>query len=388
MPNTQEILKILIVYYKAERIMTTFQISKGVICFTNPQQLPYIRKLGIYGNVSVGDIPKKRNALQSVARARITRFGKLKDLLCIAPGDYVFLFEKEESRLHGVWRVSSEPFFCSLRIFDPSNDYPYRFYMQPYLNFPDPVPITELRKLLDKNILWSIRTFERELAAGFPSINPISYEESQALLDLFWKYNHRINPTLNLIRYTHSPLQNSINFHDLVIKNVTSSRKPLRIKGDDLGRHFHKLLYEEVLHCFFIYNLVRGSKQMKDLFGEYKQVLREIPVSVAGQKRPDILLIYHNELTGKPSVYSIMEIKKGEVNVDMLSQLLEYMRLFSERHRLDLNSVEGVYIGESFHPNAIKYVKERAKIEVERRLRLITYEIVRNKIKLTEVDVD
>jgi hypothetical protein len=363
-------------------------ISKGVICFTNPQQLPYVKQLGIYGNVSVGDIPKNSRSKQSVVRARITRFGKLKDLLCIAPGDYVFLFEKEESKLHGVWRVSGEPFYCSFRIFDPSNDYPYRFYMQPFMNFPNPVPITELRKLLDKNILWSIRTFEREIAAGFASINPISFNEVQVLLDLFWKYNHRINPALNLIPYSHPPLQSSINFHDMVMTNMTSSNTPLRIEADDMGQHVRKPLNEEALHCFFIYNLVRGSKQMRELFGEYRQVLREVPVSVAGQKRPDILLIYHNELTGTPSVYSIMEVKRGKVDVHMLSQLLEYIRLFSERHSLDLNSVEGIYVGESFHPNAIKYVKERAKIEVERRLRLITYEIVGNKIELTEIDVE
>jgi hypothetical protein len=368
--------------------MMTSPISKGVICFTNPQQLPYVKQLGIYGNVSVGDIPKNPHNKQSVVRARITRFGKLKDLLCIAPGDYVFLFEKKESKLHGVWRVSDEPFYCSCRIFDPSDDYPYRFYMQPFLNFPNPVPITELRKLLDKNILWSIRTFEREIAAGFASINPISFSEVQALLDLFWKYNHKINPASNLISYNHPPLQNSINFHDMVMTDTTSSNISLRIEANDLGQHVRKPLDEEALHCFFIYNLVRGSRQMRELFGEYRQVLREVPVSVAGQKRADILLIYHNELTGVPSVYSIMEVKRGEVNVRMLSQLLEYIRLFSERHSLDLNSVEGIYVGESFQSNAIKYVKERAKIEVERRLRLIIYEIVGNKIKLNEIDTE
>jgi hypothetical protein len=368
--------------------MIMLSLSKGVICFTNPQQLPYIKRLGVYGNVSAGDIPKNPQSKQSIVRAKITRFGKLKDLLCIAPGDYVFLFEKEESKLHGVWRISSEPFFCSRRIFDPSDDYPYRFYMQQFLNFPNPVPITELRKLLDKNILWSIRTFEREIAAGFASINPISFHEVQALLDLFWKYNHRINPASNLISYSHPPLQSSINFHDMVMTNITSSNTPLRIKANDLGKHVRKSLNEEALHCFFIYNLVRGSKQMKEIFGEYRQVLREVPVSIAGQKRADILLIYHNESTRLPSVYSIMEIKRGEVNVGMLSQLLEYIRLFSERHSLDLNSVEGIYVGESFQSDAIKYVRERAKIEVERRLRLITYRIIGNKIKLNEIDLE
>lgn len=363
-------------------------IPKGVICFTNPQQLAYIKKLGIYGNVSVGDVPGKPNVKQSINRARITRFGKLKDLLCIAPGDYVFLFEKEESKLHGVWKVSSEPFFCSSRIFDPSNDYPYRFCMQHYLNFPNPIPIMELRKLLDKNILWSIRTFERELAAGFASVNPISSNEAKILLDLFWKYNHRVNPTLNLVRYTHPRLQTSINFHDMVMTNMTSSSEPLRIEADDLGQHFNGPIFEEALHCYFIYNLIRGSTQMRELFGPYKQVLREVPVSIAGQKRPDILLIYHNESTGNPSVYSIMEVKRKEVDVDMLGQLLEYMRLFSERHTLDLNSIEGIYVGKSFHNDAIKYAEERAKIEVEKRLRLIRYEIVRNKIKLTELNVN
>lgn len=56
-----------------------------------------------------------------------------------------------------------------------------------------------------------------------------------------------------------------------------------------------------------------------------------------------------------------MEVKISEVSVDMLSQLLEYTKLFSERLSLDPSSVEGIYVGKVFHPEAIKYVKERAK---------------------------
>jgi hypothetical protein len=60
--------------------------AKGVICFTNPEQLSFILQKGIYGNRS--DAPPQ--SASQVAAARGTRFGKLKDLLCVAPGDYVF----------------------------------------------------------------------------------------------------------------------------------------------------------------------------------------------------------------------------------------------------------------------------------------------------------
>lgn len=57
-------------------------IPKGVICFTNPDQIALIRQIGLYGNVAVGDIPKSKHPL-SLRAARRNRFGKLKDLLCV-----------------------------------------------------------------------------------------------------------------------------------------------------------------------------------------------------------------------------------------------------------------------------------------------------------------
>jgi hypothetical protein len=67
-------------------------LPRGVICFTNPQQMVFIRQHGLYGNVSVGDRPTSQHPL-AVMAARRNRFGKLKDLLCIVPGDSVYLFE-------------------------------------------------------------------------------------------------------------------------------------------------------------------------------------------------------------------------------------------------------------------------------------------------------
>ena len=71
--------------------MLAQQNPKGVICFTNPEQLPFILQNGMYGNRS--DNPPQ--ATSQISAARGTRFGKLKDLLCVAPGDLLFLFERD-----------------------------------------------------------------------------------------------------------------------------------------------------------------------------------------------------------------------------------------------------------------------------------------------------
>jgi hypothetical protein len=71
------------------------------------------------------------------------------------------------------------------------------------------------------------------------------------------------------------------------------------------------------------------------------------------------------------------------VTIDRLRQLLEYIKLFSERHHIDSNSVEGIYIGRSFEEDAEGYIKNRAKIESERPVRLINYKIDGNSILLT-----
>ena len=346
---------------------------RGVICFTNPAQLPYIRQHGIYGNVDSGDTMKR------------IRYGKLKDLLNVTQGDLVFLFEKEVSKLHGVWKVWGDPFFSTVSVFDPSNIYPYRFFIQQYLNFATPIPVVELRKLLDKNVIWSMRTFEREARAPLASVNPISCGEAEALLELFWRYNHRIDPTLNVTPYSHPSLSNQINFYDLVTNNIHSSNTNLEIRADDFGQLSQTQIVEEALHCYLIYNMVRRTNEMQNHFGQYCQVMREVPVSVAGQQRPDILLIYENPLTREPTVYSLIEAKVVDVEVGMLRQLIEYVKLFAERHSIDSSCIEGTYIGPHFSDEAKDYVIKRASVEAERPLRLIEYQIAGNTVTLHDV---
>ena len=357
---------------------------RGVICFTNPEQIAYIRQNGPYGNVGVGDKPSKQSP-QAISAARRIRFGKLNDLLCVKPGDLVFLFETVTSKLHGVWKVADEPFYSTTDIFDPKDIYPYRLLIERFLEFSNPVPSMELRKLLDKGTLWTIRTFEREMQAAFASINPISVAEAKALLDLFWIYNHRLPPSTNPASYNHKSLNGAINFYDLVIDNIYASNANSELKADTLGKYTQGQILEEALHCFIVYNLARGSSQMRDIFGSYSQVLREVPVSTAGQQRVDFLIVYENPSTGEPSVYSLMEVKRDVVTGAMLRQLLEYLKLFSERHEVDTNAIEGVYVGKSFTPEAIDYAEKRATIEVERPIRLIGYEITGNTVTFNQV---
>jgi len=364
--------------------MNNDRLPRGVICFSNPNQIVYIRQNGTYGNVGVGDKPSKQSP-QAISAAKRIRFGKLKDLLCVKPGDLVFLYETVTSKLHGVWKVADEPFYGTTNIFDPKDIYPYRLLIERYLEFPNSVPSMELRKLLDKGMLWAIRTFEREMQASFASINPISITESEAILDLFWRYNNQFTPPKSVPSYNHQPLSNNINYYDLVINNVYQSQGNLKIEAYDLGQYQTGSILEEALHCFIIYNLVRGSSQMRDVFGSYSQVLREVPASTAGQQRVDVMLIYENPMTSEPSVYSLMEIKRGEVTGAMLRQLLEYVKLFSERHTIDPNAIEGIYLGKDFSPEAKDYVRKRATIEVERPLRLIKYTLSGNTIDLTQV---
>ena len=362
--------------------MVSFAKPRGVICFTNPQQLEFIKKNGVYGNVDTGDTTTKTSG-QAISKAKQIRFGKIADLLSVIPGDIVFLFERDASKLHGVWKITSQPFFSTKPIFDPNNAYPYRFNIEVYLDFPSPIPVMELRKLLNQNLIWSIRTFERESQATFASINPISIEETEAITDVFYRYNHRINPHQNPVAYHKNPLKEQVNYHDLVMNDIHTAIDNLEIEAINLGKTPKPVILEEALHAFLTYNLVRSTPEMRRMFGEYRQVLREVPISVAGQHRVDLLLIYENEITHTPTVYSLVEVKRDAVTIDRLRQLLEYIKLFSERHHIDSNSVEGIYIGRSFEEDAEGYIKNRAKIESERPVRLINYKIDGNSILLT-----
>ena len=243
----------------------------------------------------------------------------------------------------------------------------------------------ELRKYLDKDIVWSIRTFEREVGASFASINPITSKETDALLELFHIYNHRIDASSNLVSIEHSALEETVNFCDLVLTDTYSSENPLIITANNFGQHLEGIPYENAIHCSLIYNLVRANNHMRMIFGNYKEVLREVPVSSAGQHRVDIALIYENPESLKPSVYSLIEVKRGSVTVDMLKQLLDYIKLFSGRHNLDPNSIEGIYIGSDFDSETSDYAEKRGLVETERPLRLIKYDLDENALVLNQV---
>lgn len=152
------------------------------ICFSNPEAWAISHKTGIYGNVQTGNDNLK------------VFWGKIIDLAAIKPGDKVFFYVKDEMCLHGLFEVSSEPYFCQDDLFDNENEkYPFRFNFNKVKGFSNPIPISELAKLIENGYLYSITTFERDQNATFRGIRQINYDEGKVLGETFLKFNPKAN---------------------------------------------------------------------------------------------------------------------------------------------------------------------------------------------------
>ncbi|GEM_PF-6840034 len=348
--------------------MTQLASIPGLICFTNPEQLPYIRQNGLYGNVSSGDKPSTPRAAFA---ARRTRFGKIKDMVAATPGAKVFLFERNASILHGIWSFQDGPLFSTTHAFDPADTYPYRLRLQRDMELPEGIPLLELHKLLDSGQLWSIRSFERDTQGPFSSVTPITSEETDILLKLLYRYNHRYDYNVQQPQYVHQPVNIPVNFCELIMSQTYESDDDKMITADSFGLFTMSQVPEEALHCYLGYVFTRSPEVMRPYFGRYSEVLREVPISTTGQQRVDLALIYKSPSGREPLVYSLIEVKKVEVTLTMLRQLLGYLKLFSEQRKLDMNALEGVFVAPAFEDSAVAYARDRARIETERPIRLL-----------------
>ncbi len=110
--------------------------------------------------------------------------------------------------------------------------------------------------------------------------------------------------------------------------------------------------------------------------GQYSESLTEVPLSAAEPRRIDVLCTYQEAQENKPYFYLLTELKaKDTITADGLSQLLGYMRIFTQKKAVEFGDIGGAIIAPEFNQDAISYAQQRSQIEVEKPLRLIKYQL-------------
>jgi len=345
------------------------------ICFTNPDAWEISLKNGIYGNVETGNNNEK------------TFWGKLVDLTALMPGDRIFFYIKERKLLAGLYEVTSEPFFCQDNLFQNSEEtYPFRFGFKEIKHFENPIPSSELAKLIERGELYSLTTLERDQNASFRGIRQLTNNEGAALETLLLHANPKCN-LMDLKPITQTHIKNHVEARE-IIENVKNGKKYLNPHGIKFSKlpikkiSHNRLVakYENCLQGYIYYCLRRDLNSVKrDLdTNNFTECLMEFPMLKAQQYRADILCLYH--LTGeKPHFYTIIETKKEKtISITDLSQLIGYLKDFSAAREIPFSIIEGVYVSINFDEEAIKYLHNRCEVEKERPIRLIQYSLNEN----------
>lgn len=339
------------------------------ICFSNPTAWDISYKTGVYGNVQTGnDKPH-------------TFWGKLIDLLALKSGDKIFFYVKKRMALSGLFEVVSEPYFCQNNHFrDKEECYPFRFNFKEIKRFVNPIPSSELAKLIENGKLHTIPTFEKDANAPFRSIRQITKEEGELIEELFLKFNPKVNFAA-VTSYKHIKPSVSVEA-ETIISNSMAGKKLLRptlIKFTSVPTKQNRGLfigrYENALQGYIYYCLRRGLNNVIDAIEvrNFSECLMEVPMLKAQQFRSDILCLYR-EAENQPHFYTIIETKRDKIiSIQDLAQLMGYMKTFAESKGIPFNCIEGVYISIAFEEEAIQYLRNRKKVENENPVRLIKY---------------
>jgi hypothetical protein len=340
------------------------------VCFSNPDAWAISYEYGVYGNVATGnDNPK-------------TFWGKIIDLVALKPGDKIFFYVKNQMSLQGIFEVSSEPYYCQDYLFDNENEnYPFRFNFIESKHFSNPIPVSELAKLIENGLLYSMTTFERDQNATFRGIRQLTNDEGKILEETFLKFNPKGNIS-DTKEYDPPEINESLEA-DLIIAAIAEGNEYLdpveilfsSIPVKRIRKNYFVAQYENSLQGYIYYCLRR---ELKNVIGDidvnnFSECLMEIPMLKAQQFRSDILCLYRAGIN-KPHFYSIIETKKDkEISIADLSQLIGYMKTFSESKGIPFNCIEGVYISTAFMEDAVTYLRNRKNVEKENPIRLIEY---------------
>lgn len=307
-----------------------------------------------------------------------TLWSIVRDVSAIKPGDTVFFYEMGHKLIHGVFEVTSEPFICADTLYgDPQEQFPFRFAFRKKLNFPRPMPDFEFIHLVDRKVIWSISSLQHDPTGPFRSIVNLSAPESAALQRVLVKYNTQADP-LDVPSYSPPSISAGVEVCDIIDSLAPWPATPTAIEVNRLPavgfRSSYVSRYEFALQAYFGYMLGRRSAMARSLFGAYSDSLTEVPLSAAEPRRIDVLCAYSAVGSQEPFFYQIVELKRRDlISAVDLNQLVGYMRIFSQKKGVEIGDVGGTYVGRDFDLEAVSYVKQRAKIEVEKPITLTKY---------------
>ncbi|MCS7160727.1 MAG: hypothetical protein RMJ19_09675 [Gemmatales bacterium] len=347
------------------------------IVYATPDFLDKARRKKTYGNLG----NKRVSTLWSIAR----------DIMMIQPKARIFFYETEKKRLHGVYQATSAPFFCYDNLFaesssdagtdndtDTDEKFPFRFKFEELRKFDEPVPADELVYLVDRKLLTSIITFDKDPTSPFRSVVKITRQEAVEIVRALHKYNLDAEYSA----CAHSPdvyrPTYDVEVADIIPQladpqgraNLPSNDRHLKLDKlpDPEQQNSTVREHEYALQAYLSHKLAVGDPSVWPIFGNYTDFLVEVPLSRAQRKAVDLLCNYGS---CTPYYHLLVEIKNRIVREQDFLQLLEYANIFSETRGVRRSDIGGMLIGASFAEEVISLARHYNRIRTGSRLRLV-----------------
>ena len=339
------------------------------VFITNEETFPVVRDNSFWG-VGIQGIPDSLKGLieENLKNPRKPYFAMLGDILGTRVGDIVFLYERQKG-FHGIFRVSSKPFFDITPIGCVDETWPIRLELECLNYFAAPVP---------EDYLFSTKEYESKFwgwfyrkIQGARGVNTINPEAAEALIELLVKINgNAINKPAQIKPYPS--------------KSKSKIILPLNQDG--------KAYLEDIVRAWLIKNIDSPSKgDLREIFGPVEDLewfANNVPYHVT-RKNMDILCYHKNiRYTGLPLRYkfSVVELKRDLANVEDVSQVIDYSKWVAGRLAgSEIETVQPILIAFDFNREAI--TKAKSSDFSDRGVAFFKYKVENNDLKFEKVSI-
>lgn len=335
------------------------------------------------------------------AKWDITVTDLIADMLQIEIGDYIFLWEmssnKEKSKIHGVYRAISKPFYqCS----NPNDRMPLKIHIEVAYDFKKPVEEYDvLNSPYIKHNLWNI--VGKKVKGKARGTSPLSMEETRVLTMLLMEKN----PKFKFYPYS---------------GNVVTVNNPLKIDYLNFGKNqrpdslnsFHpNNLYffkdekknvrsEKVLEAILNQEMSNRNAEVFSQIGiDVNKVIwysNYLPYSIE-QSEMDYVIV-ESEDGRIPSRVYVIELMTGYLDESHVQRVLLYSKWVNETLLMKTNIVQPIIICKT----SVNFDGEKAPTKVEKLnrlkniikpfennnkmkpLRVYTYDFTNNEVKFNK----
>ena len=339
------------------------------VFITNKDTFPVVRDNSFWG-VGIKGIPNTLDKLfeENLRNGKKSYFGMIADILGTRIGDVVFLYERQAG-FHGIYRITSKPFFDPTPIGCVDETWPIRVEIECLNYFREPVP---------EDYLFSTKEYESKFWGWFyrkiqgpRGINTINPEAAEALIELLVKVNGNAINKLSTIKPYSS-------------KNKTRIMLPLGQDG--------KAYLEDIVRAWLIGNIDNLSRSdLREIFGPAEDLewfANNVPYHVT-RKNIDILCYHKNmRYTDLPLRYkfSVVELKRDLANDDDVSQVINYSKWVAGRLAgSEIETVQPILIAFDFNREAV--TKAKNSDFSDRGVVFFKYKVENNDLKFERVSI-